>query len=103
MLGESWKLELKKNVDILKSIDKNGIKVVGFKAEIDKEKAKENALAQLTNKGVDAVCLNILNDEKSFGTDDNAIEFITHNGSTLLPKADKLSLSFEILSNAKEL
>ena len=103
MLGESWKLELKKNVDILKSIDKNGIKVIGFKAEMDKEKAKENALAQLTNKGVDAVCLNILNDEKSFGTDDNAIEFITHNGSTLLPKADKLSLSFEILSNAKEL
>ena len=103
MLRDAWKLELKKNVDILKSIDKNGIKVVGFKAEIDKEKAKENALAQLTNKGVDAVCLNILNDEKSFGTDDNAIEFITHNGSTLLPKADKLSLSFEILSNAKEL
>ena len=103
MLRDAWKLELKKNVDILKSIDKNGIKVVGFKAEIDKEKAKENALTQLTNKGVDAVCLNILNDEKSFGTDDNAIEFITHNGSTLLPKADKLSLSFEILSNAKEL
>jgi phosphopantothenoylcysteine decarboxylase/phosphopantothenate--cysteine ligase len=76
-LGESWKLELKKNIDILQSIDKNGIKVVGFKAEMDKEKAKENALSQLTNKGVDAVCLNILDNEKSFGTDDNAIEFIT--------------------------
>ena len=102
-LGESWKLELKKNVDLLQSIDKNGIKVIGFKAEMDKENAKENALAQLTNKGVDAVCLNILDDEKSFGTDDNAIEFITQESSILLPKADKLSLSFEILNNAKKL
>ena len=57
----------------------------------------------LVNKGVDAVCLNILTDDKSFGTDDNEIEFITPNGSALLPRADKLSLSFEILKNAKEL
>ena len=103
MLGDAWKLELKKNVDILKSIDKNGIKVVGFKAEMDVEKAKENATSQFKNKGVDAVCLNILSDEKSFGTDDNEVEFITKNSTVLLPKADKLSLSFEILKNAKEL
>ncbi len=103
MLGESFDLHLKQNIDILKTINKDGIKVIGFKAEMDKEKAKENATAQLTCKGVDAVCLNILADEKSFGTDENAIEFITHQGSTLLPQVDKLSLSFEILKNAKEL
>ena len=103
MLGESFDLHLKQNIDILKTINKEGIKVIGFKAEMDKEKAKENATAQLTCKGVDAVCLNILADEKSFGTDENAIEFITHQGSTLLPQVDKLSLSFEILKNAKEL
>ena len=103
MLGNFWKLELKENVDILKTIDKDGIKVIGFKAETDTKKAKENASLQLVKKGVDAVCLNILSDEKSFGTDDNAIEFITQNSSIILPKADKLSLSFEILKNAKEL
>jgi phosphopantothenoylcysteine decarboxylase/phosphopantothenate--cysteine ligase len=102
-LGDSWELSLKKNIDILQTVNKDGIKVVGFKAEMDKEKAKENATAQLINKGVDAVCLNLLHDEKSFGTDENTIEFITPNGSTLLATADKLSLSFEILKNAKEL
>ena len=103
MLGDAWNIEMKQNIDILKSIDKNGIKVVGFKAEMDVAKAKENATSMLTCKGVDAVCLNILIDDKSFGTDDNSIDFITSKGSTVLPKTDKLSLSFEILKNAKEL
>ena len=103
ILGSSWSLELKQNVDILKSIDKTGIKVIGFKAEMDAEHAKENATALLENKGVDAVCLNILSDDKSFGTDDNEIEFITKDSSLKLPRADKLSLSFTILQNAKEL
>jgi len=103
MLGESWNIEMKQNIDILKTINKDGIKVVGFKAEMDVQNAKENATSMLLNKGVDAVCLNILTDDKSFGTDDNEIEFITSNGSALLLRADKLSLSFEILKNAKEL
>ena len=103
MLGSSWNLELKQNVDILKSIDKDGIKVVGFKAEMDAANAKENAASLITNKGVDAVCLNLLSNEKSFGTDDNEIEFITKEDSVTLPRADKLSLSFLILENAKEL
>ena len=103
MLGTSWNLELKQNVDILKSIDKDGIKVVGFKAEMDAANAKENAASLITNKGVDAVCLNLLSNEKSFGTDDNEIEFITKEDSVTLPRADKLSLSFLILENAKEL
>ncbi|MBU0633249.1 bifunctional phosphopantothenoylcysteine decarboxylase/phosphopantothenate--cysteine ligase CoaBC [bacterium] len=103
MLGTSWNLELKQNTDILKSIDKNGIKVIGFKAEMDANSAKENATLLLTNKGVDAVCLNLLANDKSFGTDDNEIEFLTKNSSVTLPRADKLSLSFQILDNAKEL
>ena len=103
MLGTSWNLELKANSDILKFIDKSGIKVVGFKAEMDALNAKENAEKLLVNKGVDAVCLNILKDETGFGSDDNEIEFITQKSSLLLPKADKLSLSFEILKSAKEL
>jgi phosphopantothenoylcysteine decarboxylase/phosphopantothenate--cysteine ligase len=103
MLGDTWELKLKQNVDILKSIDKNGIKVVGFKAEMDATNAQTNANNMLINKNLDAVCLNILKNDKSFGTDENAIDFISKNGSAKLSTKEKLSLSFEILQNAKEL
>ncbi|WP_345993899.1 bifunctional phosphopantothenoylcysteine decarboxylase/phosphopantothenate--cysteine ligase CoaBC [Sulfurimonas sp. HSL-1716] len=102
-LGSSWSLELKQNTDILKNVDKEGIKVVGFKAETDAAHAKENAASLITDKGADAVCLNLLSDDKSFGTDDNEIEFITKEGSLTLARTDKLSLSFKILENAKQL
>lgn len=102
-LGEKWQLSLKQNIDILSSIDKEGIKVVGFKAEMDPKTAKTNAQNMLQNKKLDAVCLNILQNSSSFGTDTNEIDFITKNGSKMLPKAHKLELSFEILNNAKEL
>ena len=103
MLGNEWELKMKQNIDILKSIDKNGIKVVGFKAEMDAQNARTNAQSLLINKGVDAVCLNILKDDKSFGTDENAIEFITSDNRVKLATMNKLSLSFEILKNAQEL
>ncbi len=102
-LGESWSLEMKKNIDILESIDKEGITVVGFKAEMDATKAKEHAKAMLTKKNLDAVCLNILQDAHSFGTATNEIEFITQDKEILLEKEDKLSLSLKIASYAKEL
>ncbi len=103
VLGESWSLALKKNVDILSSIDKEGITVVGFKAEMDALSAIDNAGTMLKEKNLDAVCLNILEDSSSFGSDTNAIEFITKNEVITLPKQDKLSVSFEIVANAKEL
>lgn len=103
MLGDSWELGLKQNIDILKSIDKNGIKVIGFKAEMDAENAEVNAKNLLNNKGADAVCLNILKNEKSFGTDENAIKFITQNSFVNIGTMDKLSLSFEILKNVRNL
>ncbi len=103
LLGESWTIEMKKNVDILSSIDKEGIKVVGFKAEMDDRTATTNAENMLQNKSLDAVCLNILKNSSSFGTDTNEIEFITANGSSFISKAPKLDVAFEILNNAKEL
>jgi phosphopantothenoylcysteine decarboxylase/phosphopantothenate--cysteine ligase len=42
-IGETWSLELKKNIDILKSLDKKDIFSIGFKAEMDKKEAKSNA------------------------------------------------------------
>jgi len=102
-LGDTWELTLKKNMDILTSIDKDGIKVIGFKAEMDAQNAKANATAMLEKKGLDAVCLNILQDASSFGTDTNEIEYITKQSNILLLQSDKLSLSFRIISHAKKL
>ncbi|QOP43466.1 bifunctional phosphopantothenoylcysteine decarboxylase/phosphopantothenate--cysteine ligase CoaBC [Sulfurimonas sediminis] len=102
-LGQKWELSLKKNIDILSTIDKEGITVIGFKAEMDKEKAEENAKKMLKEKELDAVCLNILQNSASFGSDENEIEFITAQKDVHIPKADKLHVSFKIVNNAKEL
>ena len=102
-LGESWNLPLTKNMDILASIDKEGINSIGFKAEIDRVNATKNATKMLKNKNLDAVCLNVLNNSSSFGSDDNTIDFITDDGVTSLATADKITISFEILQNAKNI
>ncbi|MFT7860055.1 MAG: bifunctional phosphopantothenoylcysteine decarboxylase/phosphopantothenate--cysteine ligase CoaBC [Sulfurimonas sp.] len=102
-LGDKWELALKKNVDILSSIDKEGIKVVGFKAEMDPQNAKANALSMLENKALDGVCLNILKNSSSFGRDTNEIEFFSKEGSTHIPEAQKIDVAFSVLENAKGL
>ena len=94
---------MKKNIDILDSINKEGIISIGFKAEMDKEHALENASKILLGKNIDAVCLNILQDATSFGSDSNQIEFITKNKQESIPSADKLSLAFEILKYTQEI
>ena len=102
-LGEEFSLELKQNLDILASIDKTDITTIGFKAELDANEALKNASSMIDSKGVDAVCLNILKDSSSFGSDTNKIDFITPNTIESLTPNDKLSLAFEILDHAKEL
>jgi phosphopantothenoylcysteine decarboxylase/phosphopantothenate--cysteine ligase len=103
VLGDSWELSLKQNIDILSEIDKEGICVVGFKAEMDKTKAKTNATKMLESKNLDAVCLNVLENASSFGSETNKVEFITKNSSVLLDTADKIDVSFQIIKNAQEL
>ena len=103
VLGDEWSLKLKKNRDILSSIDKEGISVVGFKAEMDPLSAIDNAGKMLKAKQLDAVCLNILENASSFGSESNAIEFITKEEVNSIAKNDKLSVSFEIVDLAKEL
>lgn len=100
-IGQEWELKLTKNIDILASINKKNISVIGFKAEMDVGNAQENATKMLKNKNLDAVCLNILKDSSSFGTDTNEIEFITKSNSTLISSAQKLDIAFKILENAK--
>ena len=100
-LGSSWKLELKQNMDILNSLDKKDIVSVGFKAEMDETVALQNAQNMLENKKLDAVCLNILNDENSFGSDTNSIELILKENSYNF-NGDKLDISTSILNILKD-
>ena len=102
-LGNTFDLALTKNIDILDSINKEGIITVGFKAEMDASQAQSNAKSMLKRKKLDAVCLNILKDSSSFGSDTNAIEFITKNKLESLQDTDKLTLAFEILKYAQEI
>ena len=102
-IGEAWPLSLKQNKDILSSIDKEGICTIGFKAEMDPKAGLGNAKSMLENKGLDAVCFNLLSDSSSFGTDDNALEFITKDKIETLPSQDKLALSLKLLELCKNL
>ncbi|MEA1919391.1 MAG: bifunctional phosphopantothenoylcysteine decarboxylase/phosphopantothenate--cysteine ligase CoaBC [Campylobacterota bacterium] len=102
-IGERWQLSLKQNIDLLSSIDKTNIKTIAFKAEMDSESALHNASRLIDTKNVDGVCLNLLRNSESFGTDDNQIDFITAGGIKKLPQTDKLTLSLHILEEAKVL
>lgn len=102
-IGETWSLSLKQNIDILASIDKEEIFTIGFKAEMDPKTGLDNAKLMLDKKGVDAVCFNLLRDSSSFGTDDNALEFITKDKVETLPNEDKLALSFKLAELCKNL
>ena len=102
-LGDEWCLELVKNVDILSSIEKDGIITIGFKAELDEKEALENAKKALKEKNLDAICLNIVKGKTGFGSEKNAIIFITKDKAIQSPLKDKLSLSFDITEIAKDL
>ena len=102
-IGDEWNLVLKKNRDILKSLDKSGIICVGFKAETDENEAIKNAQNMLKEKKLDAVCLNVLGEKNGFGSDLNEINFITKKDFVKLPLGDKLSISFRITKEAKRL
>ena len=101
LIGTSWSLELKQNMDILKSLDKDGIVSIGFKAEMDETTALNSATRMLENKNLDGVCLNILNEQNSFGSDNNNIELILKNNSYEF-KGSKLDISLEILEKLEE-
>ena len=102
-LGDNFDLKLTKNMDILKNIDKKGIKTIGFKAELDKENALKNGQNMLREKNLDAVCLNVLEDKNSFGSEDNEITLITKEARKKLPLASKFKISLEILDELRHI
>jgi len=96
-IGDTFTLELKKNVDILSNLSNDEIYKVGFKAEMDEKSAEENAKKMLSRKNLDAVCLNIINEDNNFGGDFNEIMFIDKNYTQAIAKDTKLNVSFKIL------
>jgi len=100
-LGESWNLQLSLNIDILNSLDKKDIITIGFKAEMDKQNAKDNASSMIEKKNIDGVCLNIIDEENYFGSESNIIEFITKNGSSTFC-GDKFDISMDLIKKVKE-
>ena len=103
MIGETWSIELTQTPDILSSLDKMDIKTIAFKAEMDSQEGLNNAVALLSQKRVDAVCYNLLQDATSFGGEENEITFITPQHQVPLGRSDKLTLSLQILDEAKKL
>lgn len=100
-LGDNWSLELIKNIDILATLNKSEIYSIGFKAEMDKKEAKTNAQNMLKNKNLDAVCLNILDENNTFGNQNNNIELILKDRSFHF-SGDKLDISLNILETLEK-
>jgi len=102
-MGDNWTIEMQQNIDILSSLDKTGFKTVAFKAETDANVAQTNAQKLIDRKGVDSVCLNIIDESNAFGDDTNRIDFITSDDIQPLPKTDKLTLSLELLEKVRKI
>lgn len=100
--GQNLLLELTQNIDILSSI-KLKCKKIGFKMEMDEKIALKNAKQMLDNKGLDAVCLNILDEKNYFGSEQNEIEFISKNASIHLALNHKMQIASQIVELSKRL
>lgn len=102
-LGEVWQLELRRGVDILQSLKKEGFKTIGFKLEESGEAARKSAILARKNKGVDAICLNVIGDQNPMESENNEVIFIDSSREITIPRADKLNVAFEILRASEEL
>ena len=102
-LGNSLSLELVTNEDILANLTKTGFKVIGFKAEMDAKVALHNAQNMLNHKGLNAVCLNVIEEKNSFGSPNNAMSFITHDEVFAFSLSSKFEIAQKIVEHAKHL
>ena len=90
-------ISLKKNIDILYKLGKikTNQYILGFALETNDE--DENAYNKLIKKNLDAIFLNILNDNQNiFNSDYNQGKFITRKKSISFELATKLDLSYKI-------
>ncbi len=102
-LGSTWDLQLTQNIDILSSINKKDIYSIGFKAEMDRASANHSAQKMVKDKNLDAVCLNIIDVDNPFGSNNNVIELIINNKSEIKElKGDKFDISLKLLEILKK-
>lgn len=99
-------LELTQNPDILKTISTHDTMrpalVVGFAAET--ENLENNASKKLTSKGCDwiianEVGMNSQGQEKTFGSDENQIYFLSHNGIEKWKRASKVQIAHTLVQH----
>ncbi|WP_291953253.1 bifunctional phosphopantothenoylcysteine decarboxylase/phosphopantothenate--cysteine ligase CoaBC [Campylobacter sp.] len=95
-------VHLKLNEDLLKNCNFKG-KKIGFKMEYDKINAVKNAKKSLINKNLDMVCLNILDENINFGSDENCISFITKEQVWQSQKMSKEKLAFVLMQKMRKL
>ena len=87
--------DLQRAPDILKALGqcKGSRVLVGFAAETDESDAVDNARKKLRAKNLDAVVLNVVDEEIGFGSDDNSCFLITPGSCDQLDRMHKLSLA----------
>ncbi|NLY03329.1 MAG: bifunctional phosphopantothenoylcysteine decarboxylase/phosphopantothenate--cysteine ligase CoaBC [Campylobacter sp.] len=100
---EVFTLNFKQNMDILSSVKIPNLVKIGFKLEVERKTGLENAKKMLNEKGLDAVCLNVLNQDVKFGGDTTKITFITEKNTTEIPLNSKENVSFEIAKLIKSI
>ncbi len=101
-IGKTWDLALVQNKDILSSLDKRDIYTIGFKAEMDKFSANQSAQNMVKTKNLDAVCLNIIDENNPFGSNNNIIELIINDVQEIKElKGDKFDISLKLLDKLK--
>ena len=99
--SDKWVVELTKNPDIIAGIKKDKLIKVGFAAE--SEDLIENATYKITQKNLDFIVANNINEANSgFGTDTNKVTII-HADGTLekLPLMSKYEVGNAILDRVK--
>ena len=102
--GELTSIELVKTPDILAEMSarKGERIVVGFAAET--QGMLERAQAKLERKGCDAIVANdVSRADSTFGSDTDAVTWVTAAGAEELPCMAKQALAFEILERAHAL
>lgn len=90
-------VEFVPTIDILKTLQAKNLTKIGFKAEKDRQKAREYAQKMLEEKGCEYVCLNIIEQDNAFGSNQNAISVIGKERSKDFALQDKFSLCFALL------
>lgn len=93
---ENLTLEFSKNIDILQNLCQKNLIKIGFKAEFDKDSAIDSAKKMLETKNCKCVCLNILSNHNTFGSQDNAMILFSRDKQKQIPLSSKLQVAFEI-------